>query len=360
MADKIMDRVAKYLALAENEGATEAEREAAMAQAMKWSQFHNIDMALVRSHNIKKAEASQPERRQHKIVAEGRKKVNGSRLYSRSLAGENAPLMDLFLAIAAVYDLKCIIIGNNTAVDAMGYPEDHEMAERLFSILSVQMVKEADDLLKAGANKTQQLLPKRKRVQIPEAERDWGGYDTKGQQYDLEPGVPAEDRRVVNGWGGRKNWDSYADEQNREHPPPTHRLVTVLDDDGEPVMELKWVATEDARIWRKNHYVGFISKIRQRLVDEKRQAMREAGIDPGRRDDERGLALVDKAKQVAEAHEADIREKYVYTTASGEEKSRLGEYEGTKAQRVDYSAQAKGAESAARAVTGSEKDLGDH
>lgn len=348
MADKIMDRVAKYLALAENEGATEAEREAAMSQAMKWSQYHGIDLAVARLQNTRKSEASKPEVRQHKIV-DGKHYIEtkgAGRIWGRSKKGENAPLMDLFLMIAAVYDLRCIIIGGNTAVDATGYREDHEMVERLFSILSVQMIKEADDLLKAKANGTVREAIKRKRVEIPEDERDWGGYDTKGQQYDLEPGVPAEDRRVR--WG---------ESENREHPPPTHRLEDVYDDEGNPVVEEKWVADTDARVWRKNHYVGFINKMRQRLVDEKRQAMREAGIDPGRRDDEKGLALVDKAKQVEEAHEAEVRAKYVYTTESGEEKSSLGTYEGTKAAKTDWSAMAMGAESAARAVTGSEKDL---
>ncbi len=329
---KMMERVAKLLALAEDQAGT-PEGDLAMEQATKLSQAHAIDLHIARAHNAKKSEASKPEKRDHKVAASFWR--NG-----RNESKANAPFVKLFLAIAHVYDLRCVISGGNTMVHAIGFPEDHEMAERLFSILSVQMVAEADALLKSNANKVKTRDIKRRRVEIPEDERDWGGYDSKGQQYDEDEGVPAIDGRT-----GFPRW-------GREHPPPSWRYEDVYDDEGNPVMVDKWVTVTDARVWRKNHYAGFSQGIRARLRKEKRQALIDAGIDPDEMESsEKGLALVDKKKQVEAAHE---EEKQRWVLENGRE---LGSYEGTKAARSDYSAQAKGVESSQRVVTGAERDL---
>lgn len=337
MADKMMDRISKLLRTAESDSATDAERETAMDMATRLSQAHSIDLHLARMHAVKKEQVQVPERRSHKVAethwAKGRSQVN-----------KNSFFVDLFLEIARVYDLRCTISGTNVYVHAHGYPADHEIAERLFSILSVQMVSEADRELKAGANKRTVHEVKRRREEIPEDERAWGMDDGHGSWYDEEEGVIAYERTIA-----RRNQDVWA---LKENPPPKHRLVDVYDDEGNPVYVDKQVSVVDGRTWRNDYYRGFISKIGRRLRSEKEQAMRDAGIDTRHLSkSEAGLALIDKAEQVAKSYDEEI-ERYVLQNGGKE----LGSYEGS-GEAKSHLAHSQGQDAANRATTGSERDL---
>lgn len=337
----MMDRVSKLLNQAERAPEGSPEREAFMEKALVLSQAHSIDIALARSHTAKKERVEQPERRSFKVAQQG------------LTANKNAHFVDLMLAICEANDIECLISGSNVYVHGHGMPSDMDLAERLFSLLSVQMVSEADAGLKRGDNgEWVEDAIKTQRVEIPEAERAWGEHDggtarSDSCYYDDRDEELIEDgkggwlrnRYVVRGnaWEGEYEWV-------KSYPPPKFKTVPVTDENGEPVRERKWVSMEDARVWRANFYQGFISRARSRLRQAKKQAMLDAGIDYDDKSDSRTMALRDKEKEVK-----DFAHQYLVLAT--------GSYSGAQVSSYAHGGQMAGDAAGQRAVLGNEKDL---
>jgi hypothetical protein len=345
-SSKMTERVAKILNQAERAEEGSPEREAFMERALALSQAYSIDLAVARAHQAKKERVEQPERRAFKV---GEQRRNG-----RNQQGKNAHFVDLMLAICHANDIECVISGTNAFVYGTGMPSDLDMAERLFSILSVQMMTEADTALKNGANKTVERLPKRVRVPIAKDKMAWGGYDTKRDIFfdyeaectNPETGQIDPDQEVWDTWG-----NVYYERLRKVRVPPTSKLVDVTDDDGNVVYEMKEVSTVDARIWRTNFYAGFVNRTRYRLREAKKAALKDAGVDLADDTDSRSLALRDKKKEVRDAYEENEKLVLANTRSKG--------YTGAEVSKPDYTAHGAGDEAAKRARLGNEKDL-DH
>ncbi|MFE6511629.1 hypothetical protein ACFVBP_28460 [Nocardioides sp. NPDC057764] len=318
---KMVDRLSKILNQAERAEEGSPEHEAFMARAIQLSQAYSIDLAVARAHQASKEKAEEPEERKYQIGQPGQNRLKY--------------LTELFFAVAEANDLKCLVSKSGVYVWATGFPSDHEVAERIYALLSVQMVTEADTALKRGAHKTHQRVRKTQRVQIPEDERAWGEWDAKARRWyayqeEAEAGEQYDDDRGI-----------YGD----PHLPPTHRTEAIVDENGAWVYETKLLATVDGRIWRANFYDGFISRTRSRLTAARKQALRQAGIDLEDTDSPKALALASKTQRVEEAFEQQL----VLAT---------GTYQGARTQQADWTAHAAGQDAAAVARLGDEKDLG--
>jgi len=348
--NKIVDRIAKFLAVAGNEGATEAERERAMERATYLSQLHSLDLSIARAHQAKKEKVEEPERRQYKVGMSGHER--GSRI---TWAGKNAHFVDLYIAIAEANDLKVLVGGSNVYCWGLGFPSDHDVVEKMFAVLSLQMVQEADAALKAGANRERKPAPKQVWEDIPEDERAWGMYDGSGKGgashiYDERD----EDYREYGGKKLRHRYVETAGGQNGYYdwvpakPPPAKRLVPVRDEDGNVIMEEKLVPSAAADVWRENFYRGFISRIAVMQREAKAKAMKEAGIGPDDLSSERGLALVDKKERLDAAEGEDS----FFVLANTRMERGASGYGGGSARGVDHSARAAGDAAGKRAATG--------
>jgi hypothetical protein len=137
---KTMDRLSKLIAQADNAGTT-AEAEAFMEKAMALSKEIGVELAVARAHHASK-ERELP-------VADHRVQVNS---WSAKPIHRQA-MMDLFLAIANSFEVRCLIGGDNYLAFCFGLPSDIEMVEKLFAMLSLQMVSEADQAIKRGDQK---------------------------------------------------------------------------------------------------------------------------------------------------------------------------------------------------------------
>jgi hypothetical protein len=337
------------LAEDEREQGNEAAADNYMDMVMRLSAAYSIDLAVARAHQAKKERVEVPERRSFKVGQDRLKKQ------------KNAHFVDLMLAICDANDVRCVISGSNMYVFGTGMPSDLDMCERYFALLAPQMISEADAGLKRGDNgEWVEDAVKTKRVEIPEDERDWGGrkpwvdHDGESAFYDLQ----GEEIRVVGGKPLRyREWYDangyWRDGWVESRQPPKHRLVPVLDGDGNEVRERKWESREDGRVWRSNFYKAFVVRTTYRLREAKRQAMLDAGIDPGRPDDSRVLALRDKEKEVTDAYEE--QERYVLFNADGSRKK--GGYGGAKVNTYSHLGQTAGDAAGQRAVLGNEKDL---
>ena len=350
MADKKLDTLSKLLNQAERAPEGSPEREAFMEKAMMLSQAHSIDLSLARAHQANKEKVEEPERRTY-TVGQGRS-AGGAAGLGMTPVARNAHMVDLFCAIAEANDLTVLISTDNTTCWGLGFPSDHEVASKMFAVLSVQMVAEADAAIKRGDHKAVRRVQATKRVEIPEDQRDWGGWDGRNRYYDDKP----ED---VPSWIHLSEGESYgfSDREGghvrtNPHPPPKYREELVFDDNGDPVMIDKLVVVTKAHDWRLNFYSGFTSRIAQRLRDAKRRARKEAGADDA--SSERGLALVDKRERLKTAEQEDFM--YVLATERSE---KTGGWKGSSVGNSwDHSAQAKGSEAGSRAATGDERVVG--
>lgn len=336
----MVDKLSKLLNQAERAEEGSPEREAFMTKAMELSQAYSIDLAVARAHQAKKERVEQPEKRSFKVGQSGPRKE-----------GKNAHFVDLMIAICDANDIEVTISYSNVFVHGWGMPSDLDMAERLFAILSVQMVQEADAQLKAGANGEVQRVVKKVREEIPEDERAWGQHDGSDSYVD-SCYYDERDEELYERHDGtmeRLRWSNrtYQDEWVKSYPPPKFRNVPVLDEDGFEVYEEKWVSLTDARIWRVNFYAGFVTRTRVRLREAKKTALKDAGIDVADDSDTRALALRDKKKEVRDAYEEANR----FVLATG------GSYTGASVSRVDYGGRAAGDAAGQRARLGNEKDL---
>lgn len=318
---KIVDRLSKILNQAERAEEGSPEHEAFMARAIQLSQAYSIDLAVARAHQASKEKAEEPEEQKYQIGRPGQNRLKY--------------LTELFFAVAEANDLKCLVSKSGVYVWATGFPSDHAVAERIYALLSVQMVTEADTALKRGDHKTHQRVRKTRRVEIPDDERAWGEWDRKtGRWY-------ADQDEAVLG----EQYDPEFGTYGEPHLPPTHRTEAVVDEDGRLVYETKLLASVDGRIWRANFYDGFIARTRSRLTAARQQALHQAGIDLEDTDSPKTLALASKTQRV----EAAFEQQLVLAT---------GTYKGARTQQADWTAHAAGQEAAEAARLGDEKDLG--
>lgn len=341
MADKMMERIAKILNQAERAEEGSPEREAFMERAMTLSQAHSIDLAIARSHTVKKERTETPEKRSFRV---GQDRLKPSK---------NAHFVDLMIAICDANDIEVTISGSNMYVFGWGMPSDLDMAERFFSLLAPQMISEADAGLKRGDNgEWRDAEPKRRRVEIPFEERAWGAHDGTPDKYSDAFYYDEKDEELQEFSDGvyrqRYSSTSYRYEWVKSYPPPRFKNEIVRDEEGNVVTEKKWVSVEDARLWRVNFYQGFVNRARARLRQAKKDAFREAGIDYEDDSDSRAVAVRDKKKEVRDVFEEENRR----VLATG------GSYTGAQVSSYAHGGQMAGDAAGQRAVLGNEKDLG--
>lgn len=338
-SSEMTEKVGKMLRQAESLPEGSPERETFLEKAYTLAQAYTIDMDLARAKQAKKEKVEEPEERQYQV---GSRK--GS---SRRKSQHNAHLAELLTAIGEVYNMKAMIGGSEVYVWLTGFPSDHDMVERLFALLSVQMISEADAALKRGDHKERRIVPITERVPIPEEERAWGKEVNPDDFWDEKRYAGSE---VEVGWEdeywGRRGWVRYT-----MQAPPTHRRVPVLDSEGREVFEEREVSEVDGRVWRKNFYQGFIIKTRHRLWASRRKAMAEAGIEAGDTTSEKGLVLLDKKEQIA-----DHFEKVVLSAHGGADK--VGTWSSPEVSQSHWGGRLKGEDAATKARHGDEMDLG--
>jgi hypothetical protein len=313
MSDRMIDKVGKLLTQAENAGTPE-EAAAFMERAQELAGKNAIDLALARHRQLDKTKVQEPEERSIQVNP-----------YTRKVNRKH--FMELAMRVADVNDLEYLIGGREYKLLAVGFPADLEVFEALYTHLSVQMVMECDAALKAGANRRTQLVPKQTWEPIPESERQWGEWhDGSASYYNDEPGWPRDARS----------------------DPPSRRLVPVLDEAGQPIMEERSVAVTDGRAFRNDFYDAFVARMSARLWEAKRAALKDAGV--GSSDStETTLALRDKKEVVEKAH-AEQRAKVKH----------LGVYTGVGERASDHTGagRAAGRSAAERTPIGSAREVG--
>jgi hypothetical protein len=285
----MLDRISKVLHQAEN-ASTPEEAAAFMQKAQELASANAIDLAIARAHQADKSKRQTPEKRTIRIEER-----------SWRLSPTTKWKCQLFLAIAAVNDLECLIASNNTVVWPFGFPGDQDVAEALYNSLVIQMVAAADDGLKRGLNKEKKRVYKRVREEIPNDERAWGepvdeeSWNTHRYYADSQS---VHDEMV------EQLGQEYAD---KHYPlPPKFRKVRVKDENGEWVIEESMRTAVDGRIWRQNFYDGFIARISGRLWAAKAEARKQYDDQHASSSDETGLVLRSKALEVSEAFKADV------------------------------------------------------
>jgi hypothetical protein len=157
MADRMLDKLAKILAQAEN-ASTSEEAATYMKKAQSLATLGSIDLAVARQHTAKKEQREQPT---HKMITIGQARKQN-----------NARLVNLFNAIAYANDVRLNIANNSTFVIAFGMPSDIEVVEVLYASLLFQMVESANAWLKTGEYKKETVRGKKK---VWDAY--WGAWD---------------------------------------------------------------------------------------------------------------------------------------------------------------------------------------
>lgn len=334
---KTLDRVSKLLAKAENAGTPE-EAAAFMAKAQEVGSIHGIDLAVARMHQAKKERLQEPEERRIQCNPHAR------RHYRKHFA-------ELCMAICDVNDVEYLIGGNQAALFCVGFPEDLDMVEALFTHLSIQMATECDEALARGDHREEQFVLVTERREIPWEEREWGQWNGR-QWYDENPDdevycrrmddedVEAFQRRLAAAIkeerdaylkavkDGTELYSQYSrggyGGYRKPVPPPSYEDVPVLNEHGAKQMVLKEVTAVDARVFRSHFYEAFVPRMRGRMWEARRAVERDLGIEREESTDT-ALALRDKKKEVEEAHE-EQRSRFThlgtYTPAAEEDKKR--------------------------------------
>lgn len=145
MADRMLDKLAKILAQAEN-ASTAEEAATYMKKAQALATTNAIDLAVARQHTAKKELREQPT---HKAITIGQPRKNN-----------NARLVNLFIAVADNNDVKVNIATNSTFVVAFGMPSDIEVVEVLYASLLYQMTEAANAWMKTGEYKQEKVWRK--------------------------------------------------------------------------------------------------------------------------------------------------------------------------------------------------------
>ncbi|MFA5709925.1 DUF2786 domain-containing protein [Mycolicibacterium sp.] len=148
--ETLTDKVAKLLNQAENAG-TEAESATFMSKAQELATLHSIDLAKARHATVAKQRTTPTQR----TITLG---VRGTR-------GLNT-LVSLFSGIASANDVTIDIASDSTRVYAYGFAEDIDIAEAMFTSLSVQMAQAAQAYHRSGDWK-------RHEVYVPGRSRGW-------------------------------------------------------------------------------------------------------------------------------------------------------------------------------------------
>ncbi|MER5754354.1 DUF2786 domain-containing protein [Streptomyces sp. NPDC002088] len=211
MSDKMLDKLAKILALAEK-ASTEEEANAYMQKAQALATTNAIDLAIARQHTAKKEQREQPT---HKVITIGEKRKHG-----------NAHFMDLFRNIANNNDVKVNLANDNTFVVVFGVPSDIEVVEVLYASLVFQMVEAANAWLKTGEYKAEKVVRKVKK-------RDaWGGTWTE----DAYAPITAQQARknFYSGFADRVFF-RLADARQQAMDAAKARKVEIRDDQGNTV-----------------------------------------------------------------------------------------------------------------------------
>lgn len=245
---KALNRLSKILNQAERAPEGSPEREAFMEKALVMSQAIGIDLAVARAHQADREKVETPTRKQIQVGQYG----------SKSQSRLNGYLASLFNAVATPNDIQVTFGGNNIYIYAYGFPSDIEVAEKLFASLSVQMVAEADRLLKAGANK------------------EW-----------VEDAPLYETRDDGDFWGG-------------------YRAVK-RDEDGNVVRGRALRSKVDGRVWRANFYEGFIARISSRLYDARNEEVARRRTEEGKESGSTTLALRDKSREVVDFYKDETK-----------------------------------------------------
>lgn len=284
---KVLDKVSKLLAKAENAGTPE-EAEAFMAGAMKMASVNNIDLAIARMHQASKERVQEPEERRIQVNPYNRRHNRKHHL-------------ELAMAICDVNDVRYLIGGREYTLHAVGFPSDLDMVEALYTHLSVQMAVECDEALKRGDNRRTHMVPKVDRVPIPFEDRDWGGWDGKSRYYDEYPDEPETEYEE---WvaRGETDYNSYTGRYRKPYPPPKYTEVPVLDADGRQVFEERNVSMVDGRVFRGTFYAAFVARMRGRLWEIRRAVERDRG-EVEEVPTTVTLALRDKKEEVDKAHD---------------------------------------------------------
>lgn len=265
---KMLDKVSKLLAKAENAGTPE-EAEAFMAKAQEMAAQNGLDLAVARMHQAKKERVEDPEERRIQVSPYTRKQ-------------NRKHFMELAMHIADVNDVRYLVGGGDYVLHAVGFPSDLDVVEAMYTHLSLQMVTQCDAALKAGANRRLEHVPKQTWEDIPYEARAWGDWcdGDGGYYYNDEPSWP----------------------KSASYDPPSRKLVPVVDEHGEYVYEDRNVAVTDGRVFRHEFYGAFTSRMQAKLWGAKREAMAAAGVE-AQGSNETSLAIRDKTAEVNTAHE---------------------------------------------------------
>lgn len=137
---KALDRLSKLIAQADR-ASTEEERQTYLEKAQEMSAAIGVELAVARAHHASK--------RREEPVDNFKVQVND---WSAKPIHRKA-MMDLFLAIARAHDVRCLIGGLEYQAFCFGLPSDIELVEKLYGVLSLQMVREADAAIKRGDQK---------------------------------------------------------------------------------------------------------------------------------------------------------------------------------------------------------------
>jgi hypothetical protein len=275
MADKMLDRISKILNQAERAEEGSPEREAFMEKALALSQAYSIDLAVARAHQANKEKVEEPTKRRFNIGSYHTERVfpgsgsNPDWVTGDRLTNNTKWLVDLFDEIAKANDLRQTFSGNGIYVHCHGFPSDMEVAEKLFAVLSVQMLADADAAIKRGEHKNL-AEPRYKEKSVPNPD-----YDPDDETW----------------------FDGYA----KEWVNPKTRTELVI------------VTKVDGREFRANFYEGFIGRVRSRLWEAKRAAQKAAGVVD--EDHGTGLVLRDKKALVDDLYKKET--KFVRATYSG-------------------------------------------
>lgn len=343
---KMLDKVSKLLAQAENAGTPE-EAETFMAKVQKLASINNIDLAVARMHQAKRTRVQDPEERRFQVNPYNRR-------HNRK------HFLELAMAICDVNDVKYLIGGNERALFCVGFPSDLDVVEALFAHLSVQMVTECDEALARGDNREIRRVAKTEKEEIAWDDRDWGGWSGK-QYYDNNPdddvwrstsdtdesyqGKIAEARAEYEKDVAEGNeiyspyTRGYQGGYRKPVPPPRYSEISVLDKEGHPIFETKEISAVDGRIFRGNFYGAFVIRMRGRLWEIRKSVERERGVEE--ETSEMAVAVRDKKAEVDKAHD-DQRAKvhHLGTYRGSEEDERGYDYTGT-ARRAGHEAAAR-------------------
>lgn len=149
--DKMLARIAALLRQAEGtDNAHEAE--AFMAAAQRLATATSIDLAVARSHTVKREAAQTPTQRTITIGEAGTK---GLRTY-----------VQLFAVIASANDVRCDVASNSAFVYAYGFAEDIDATHALYASLVVQMVRASDTYISSGAHRPTPTITARLNFQL--------------------------------------------------------------------------------------------------------------------------------------------------------------------------------------------------